>query len=76
MRGSIVGVTLPTSSSLTELAEAALRAWFSALLNAGISPQERRPDLTALVDLELQTSVPGGQLYLLKPLDPTSCRQR
>jgi len=51
-------------------------AWFSALLNAGISPQERRPDLTALVDLELQTSVPGGQLYLLKPLDPTSCRQR
>jgi len=50
-------------------------AWFTGLLNAGIGPQERRPDLTALVDLQLQTSVPGGQLYLLAPRDPLSCRQ-
>jgi hypothetical protein len=50
-------------------------AWFDGLLNAGIGPQERRPDLAALVDLELQTSVPGGQLYLLAPLDPSTCGQ-
>ncbi|HZX54330.1 MAG TPA: hypothetical protein VFE86_06600, partial [Ilumatobacteraceae bacterium] len=50
-------------------------AWFNGLLNAGITPQERRPDLTALVDLKLQTSVLGGQLYLLAPVDASSCRQ-
>ena len=50
-------------------------AWFNGLLNAGIGPRERRPDLAQLVDLELQTSVPGGQLYLLKPLDPSTCGQ-
>jgi hypothetical protein len=50
-------------------------AWFNGLLNAGITPQERRPDLAALVDLKFQTSVPGGQLYFLAPVDPTSCRQ-
>ena len=50
-------------------------AWFDSLLNAGIGPKERRPDLAALVDLELQTSVPGGQLYLLAPVDPSTCRQ-
>jgi hypothetical protein len=50
-------------------------AWFDGLLNAGIGPKERRPDLAALVDLELQTSVPGGQLYLLAPVDPSTCRQ-
>jgi len=50
-------------------------AWFDGLLNAGIGPQERRPDIAALVDLELQTSVPEGQLYLLKPVDPSTCGQ-
>ena len=28
-------------------------AWFDSLQNAGITPQERRPDLAALVDLQL-----------------------
>jgi len=50
-------------------------AWFNALLNAGITPEERRPDLAALVHLDLQATVPGGQLYLLAPLDPSRCRQ-
>jgi hypothetical protein len=50
-------------------------AWFDNLQNAaGDSPQERRPDLTALVDLQLQTTVPGGQLYRLAPLDASTCR--
>jgi hypothetical protein len=49
-------------------------AWFGGLQNAaGDNPQERRPDLVALVDLQLQTSVPGGQLYRLAPLDPAAC---
>lgn len=48
-------------------------AWFDSLQNAGASPQERRPDLTALVDLQLVDSVPGGALYLLAPHDPTTC---
>ena len=50
-------------------------AWFNGLSNSGIGPKERRPDLAALVDLELQTSVPGGQLYLLAPVDPSTCGQ-
>ncbi|MEO8264899.1 MAG: hypothetical protein ABI706_05230 [Ilumatobacteraceae bacterium] len=49
-------------------------AWFSGLQNAGAGPNERRPDLVALVDLQLQTSVPGGELYRIAPLDPTTCR--
>jgi hypothetical protein len=48
-------------------------AWFDSLQNAGASPEERRPDLAALVDLQLVESVPGGALYLLSPLDATSC---
>ena len=49
-------------------------AWFAGLQNAGDGPVERRPDLTALVDLQLETSVPGGELYRIAPLDPTTCR--
>jgi hypothetical protein len=49
-------------------------AWFSGLQNAGDGPEERRPDLVALVDLQLEASVPGGQLYRIAPLDPTTCR--
>jgi hypothetical protein len=49
-------------------------AWFDSLQNAGASPQERRPDLVTVVDLHLETSVPGGDLYLLTPLDTSSCR--
>jgi hypothetical protein len=49
-------------------------AWFDSLQNAGASPAERRPDLVALVDLQLEVSVPRGELYRLAPLDPTRCR--
>ncbi|MEY2414906.1 MAG: hypothetical protein QOH53_240, partial [Ilumatobacteraceae bacterium] len=49
-------------------------AWFDSLLNAGASPAQRRPDLAALVDLQLATSVPGGDLYRLVPIDATACR--
>ncbi len=48
-------------------------AWFDNLQNAGGGPNERRPDLVALVDLRLETSVPGGQLYRLAPLDISEC---
>jgi hypothetical protein len=49
-------------------------AWFDGLLNSGGGPIERRPDLARLVDLEIETSVPGGTLYRLAPLDATTCR--
>ena len=49
-------------------------AWFGGLHNAGDSPIDRRPDLVALVDLQLETSVPGGQLYRIAALDPATCR--
>jgi len=49
-------------------------AWFDGLQNAGGGPEERRPDLAALVDLQAETAVPGGQLYLLVPHDPADCR--
>jgi hypothetical protein len=48
-------------------------AWFDSLQNAGDGPEERRPDLVALVDLQLETSVPGGDLYRLAPLDAGAC---
>ena len=48
-------------------------AWFDSLQNAGASPAEVRPDLAALVDLRLQSSVPGGDLYRLAPLDASAC---
>jgi hypothetical protein len=48
-------------------------AWFDSLQNAGDGPNERRPDLVALVDLQLETSVPGGDLYRLAPLDAGAC---
>jgi hypothetical protein len=48
-------------------------AWFDSLQNAGATPQQRRPDLAALVDLHLETSVAGGQLYRLSPHDPAAC---
>ena len=49
-------------------------AWFDSLQNSGASPAERRPDLAALVDLQLESSVPGGDLYRLAPLDASACR--
>ncbi len=48
-------------------------AWFDSLQNAGASPQQRRPDLAALVDLHLETSVAGGELYRLSPHDAAAC---
>ena len=48
-------------------------AWFDGLTNAGGGPAERRPDLLKLVDLQPQQSVPGGELYLLAPHDPSKC---
>jgi hypothetical protein len=48
-------------------------AWFDGLQNAGDGPRERRPDLAALVDLQADVAVPGGQLYRLSPRDPTTC---
>jgi hypothetical protein len=48
-------------------------AWFHALQNAGDGPTERRPDLIALVGLHLERSVPGGELYLLSPVDASKC---
>ena len=48
-------------------------AWFDGLQNAGSGPAERRPDLLELVDLQPQRSVPGGELYLLAPHDPSKC---
>ena len=49
-------------------------AWFDGLLNSGGGPTERRPDLVDLVDLQVETAVPGGQLYHLAPRDASSCR--
>ncbi len=49
-------------------------AWFDGLQNSGGGPAERRPDLVGLVDLQIETSVPGGTLYRLAPLDTASCR--
>ena len=48
-------------------------AWFNSLQNAGASPTQRRPDLAALVDVQLESSVPGGDLYRLAPLDASAC---
>lgn len=48
-------------------------AWFDGLQNAGDGPVERRPDLVEIVDLEPRQTVPGGQLYLLSPVDPSAC---
>jgi hypothetical protein len=48
-------------------------AWFDNLQNAGDGPIERRPDLVAVVDLQLADSVPGGELYRLAPLDAAAC---
>ena len=48
-------------------------AWFGQLLNAGDSPQERRPDLLEVVDLTVQRSVPGGQLYVVTPRSEDLC---
>ena len=48
-------------------------AWFDSLQNAGASPAQRRPDLAALVDLQVESSVPGGDLYRLVPVDASAC---
>ena len=42
-------------------------AWFDSLQTPAPARQERRPDLAALVDLQLESSVPGGDLYRLVP---------
>ena len=43
-------------------------AWFDSLQNAGDGPAERRPDLAALVDLQLESlGAGGGVLYRLAP---------
>jgi hypothetical protein len=49
-------------------------AWFDSLQNAGATPAQRRPDLAALVDLQLAAAVPGGDLYRLVPVDASACR--
>jgi hypothetical protein len=49
-------------------------AWFDSLQNAGASPAQRRPDLAALVDLQLEAAVPGGDLYRVVPVDASACR--
>lgn len=49
-------------------------AWFDGLQNAVGGPAERRPDLAALVDLQPDIAVPGGELYRLVPRDATACR--
>jgi hypothetical protein len=49
-------------------------AWFDSLQNAGSTPAQRRPDLAALVDLQIEASVPGGDLYRLVPVDASACR--
>jgi hypothetical protein len=49
-------------------------AWFHSLQNAGDGPKERRPDLVRLVDLQLERSFPGGELYRLAPLDTAACQ--
>lgn len=48
-------------------------AWFDGLQNAGEGPAERRPDLTELVTLDVETTVAGGTLYRLTPADPDRC---
>jgi hypothetical protein len=48
-------------------------AWFDNLQNSGGGPEERRPDLVALVDLQVEASVPRGVLYRLVPHDPIAC---
>jgi hypothetical protein len=48
-------------------------AWFDGLQNAGDGPRERRPDLAAVVRLEVAASVPRGTLYHLVAVDPSAC---
>lgn len=49
-------------------------AWFHPVQNPTDGPAQRRPDLVDLVDLQLERSVPGGELYRLAPLDASTCR--
>jgi hypothetical protein len=48
-------------------------AWFDGSQSVGDGPADRRPDLVKLVDLQLEQSVPRGELYLLSPRDPSGC---
>jgi hypothetical protein len=48
-------------------------AWFGSLANAGDGPQDRRPDLAAIINLTVVNSVAGGEMYLLSAHDPTQC---
>lgn len=48
-------------------------AWFPTLLNAGEGPEERRPDLLEVVRLQEVTTVEGGVLYVIEPIDPAGC---
>lgn len=48
-------------------------AWFPGLVNAGDGPEERRPDLLAVVTLTETLDVAGGVLYAVEPVDPGAC---
>ena len=48
-------------------------AWFGQLQNAGDGPTERRPDLVKIIDLTLEETVAGGELYLLTAHDSSTC---
>ena len=41
--------------------------------NAGDGPEERRPDLYEIVNLEATAKVRNGVLYSVTPLDPAQC---
>ena len=48
-------------------------AWFDSLQNAGREANGAKTRPGRLVDLQLETSVPGGDLYRLAPLDAAEC---
>ncbi len=48
-------------------------AWFEGLANAGDGPHERRPDLMQVVDLHVEQTVPGGELFQVVPRDMSLC---
>lgn len=48
-------------------------AWFAGTTSVGDAPQDRRPDLAAIIDLTVVNTVPGGVMYLLSAHDPGQC---
>ena len=48
-------------------------AWFDDLQNAGDGPAERRPDLTAIVELAPVSNLRGATMYHLEPRSASSC---